>query len=346
MKLLFFIFLMMGASSQAYEVDNVTCGFRKMKDARIQINAETNKRIRQAINVYNFRAKAQGSKSPPPCGQGVLQFIRGSLANAWFGNLESWVDDAPIDKCLPSKRESIYKDVWVYESPVIWLAGLNSVINVNGTYVGADKFSHFMNEGYQYYELAKSSNMQIPVTDPKNLRILTAIGRNEEEDDYGWSATGVKSYADLVADYSGMEFWSTIIDGPKPMLTCINGEWVQAYPFRWEDHVNQGMDESINCNAYYSENMQNEVNGATAGILEKYDYHKSTKCPIDPAKCREVIAAIKPAELVDELVSPRCMGESDEFQDRSRQNGVCVDPNMRAKSVDIVFPIKKSGAQK
>lgn len=230
--------------------------------------------------------------------QTALDAMQGALAAAWFGSLETWAMAAPISKCSVPFAQSVYQDFTLLESRAMAMAGLNPVLQINGIKVGADKLSHFMTEGYEYYMNQRAG---------KNLEQILHQGIVEEEGGYGLAATGVKSYADMAANYQGYLFWRQVLDGPDPYLKCDNGRWIQSREFRWQDFVSPSMDESVNCSNYRTEGMQKKVDTATENLARTYDPGNAhVKCPMDPEACREALNSIRDPAAAATVLHPRC----------------------------------------
>lgn len=270
------------------------------------------------------RAELKFENTPEGCDpQKAFNALKGALASPHFGNMETWAMRADISKCDVKTNDSVYRDFTFFESPIMrGGAGLNSVIEINGVKIGADKLSHFMTEGFEYYMNQRRG---------KNLREIIQQGIDEEEGHYGLSATGIKSYADMTANYQGYTFWRQVLEGDNPYLKCENGRWKQVREFRWEDYVIAGMDESINCNTYKSETMQKKVDTRTTALVTQRDPANANRvCPLDPEGCRQTLAAIREPAAAAVVIHPSCRragenllgGQMTEAPQHSSQDGI------------------------
>lgn len=109
--------------------------------------------------------------------------------------------------------------------------------------IGVDKLGHFMAEGYGYYQRAiepGGSNWMLPSNG----------GISTENTYFGLHVSGVKSFADLSANFSGYQFWASILDGQNPYYGCNHGEFVKLRQFDWADYVTDAWDEGINCSQF------------------------------------------------------------------------------------------------
>ncbi|MCC6137651.1 MAG: hypothetical protein IT287_03400 [Bdellovibrionaceae bacterium] len=222
--------------------------------------------------------------------------LRGALASSWMGNLETWAQRQPFSKCLP--KENVYQNT--DSGFMLKAAGLNYTIKVNGVNIGADKLSHFMTEGADYYEAQMKG---------ANLKDILSIGENEELGHYGLSATGIKSYGDLVANYQGYTFWKNTTEGNDPYFKCVNNKWVQAKKFDWANFVNPMMDESNNCSKYASQAFEDGVAKNVAALQKKHSATPLT-CPIDVSACAKAHEYIPNTTALNAIIHPSCLNPS------------------------------------
>lgn len=225
----------------------------------------------------------------------LIQAMRSRLASSWLGNLETWAIEQPFDKCKPDS--TIYSGVSLLDAPILQTVGVNPVIRVGAHRIGVDKLSHFMTEGADYYEAQRRGT---------GLSGILQIGQDEENGSYGLRTTGIKSYGDLAANYSGYLFWSQLFEGQNPYLVCENNKWVQKRQFNWNDYVNPLFDESINCSQYVSEGMQNVVDRNTQALTTANDLG-SRVCPLDSGVCRNVHQYYENPQVLRSIVGPRCL---------------------------------------
>lgn len=284
--LIFSLFLFTRAT-QAFETLNYDCSVWRLPDVGQALNIETNKRIERSLQWQN----GCDEKS-------LLRALHSQLAQPWTNNLETWADHAPLPRCKVPASKSVYQDFTLIESPIGILAGLKSVINIGGVYVGTDKLSHFMTEGFQYF-----ANVRRGATVEQVLN----QGLREENGIYGMITTGIRSYADLSANYFGFRFWSELLGGETPLIACENGKWSQKRPFEWQQYINDSFDESVNCNEFKTSAMEAKVDQRTKELLRKANRGGPLTCPLKPESCVELTRKM-PAQLSEFLISKRCRG--------------------------------------
>lgn len=319
----------MSAHARAYETANFDCYSRKIGDSSAAVNAETNGRISDYLK----------EQQEPGCSEEqLLDDMSAVLASSWISNLETWASEADIPKCEIKLKNSVYREFTYKDSPILRTVGVEPVISINGVHLGIDKLGHFMTEGLLYYRksiegaplvdhrvrdpgvianlLSKIQNLNPWATPAKqappaprrqvNYRELVAIGTHEENTTYGLATTGIKSYGDMDADYQGYMFWSQLTHGPNPYLVCKNGRWSQRRQFKWEEYVNAGFDESINCNSYKTQTMDQSVDRLSSALRRAEGNHTNLVCPFSTQACTELVRTIRPPEVANAILSPRC----------------------------------------
>lgn len=161
--------------------------------------------------------------------------------------LEKFAEASPqIKKCKIDFYDSTYvQDAYLRNkeglSSKVRAKSFQSVIKICGSYVGLDKFSHFFDQGHEYYEIKKSHG----------LMSALKLGHSQEEGEYGWMSSFMKSYSDLSANFSGLVFWQELATPGRhqnSFLSCQKGRLVKAKKsFNWCDYINPSWDEAINC---------------------------------------------------------------------------------------------------
>jgi hypothetical protein len=124
---------------------------------------------------------------------------------------------------------------------------------IDGICVGTDKLGHFFQQGYQYYERARS-------TTGGTTAAAVSMGRSQEIGISGLAATGVYSNADLAANKDGLAFYDNLAANPA------------TYSFDISNYINNNWSEEHNSN-YYEPNLANIVwrnllNGAWEGQFD------------------------------------------------------------------------------
>lgn len=312
--------------AQAWEVDNITCRFRTLKDSLPIINKEVNARIARVLKGEGPKEQGPLFSLPPSstkrveessgCSRDVIRQLGSAIASDWMGNMETWAEESSeVDKCKSSPPPpTVYGKTSKWDLGVASLVGLGSSIRMGEYHIGVDKLSHFMTEGFEYFEkfqeLGGDLNLPANRIPLDQLRAVHAQGEREESGGYGLQATGIYSHADTMANFQGFFFWKQVLDGPNPYLKCENGKWVQKREFNWQDFLNHGFDEGINCNRYVAPRMQDAVNQSIREITAKHNYHQAEACPLDPGKCRELLQTYEPRGMLEYILHSTCNNPS------------------------------------
>ncbi|WP_413288848.1 hypothetical protein [Bdellovibrio sp. HCB337] len=162
-------------------------------------------------------------------------------------------------------------------------------------YVGIDKVDHMFSQGSLYWRLVeKDANLP----DAKIKKALE-LGMKQEQGPWGLKSFGVKSYADLAANYHGLFFWRDLLNGPTPMIVCRHGQYYLQRKFEIENYLSPAMDETINCNSYKSEEILQAIKRVTDA--------RRVSCPVSAAICTKLKAKYPP-EVAKMILHPICLG--------------------------------------
>lgn len=271
----------------AAEVDQFS-QFRELKDSRAVIEAEVNRRIKVAVRRANdFYPKPQQHKKEhhrkrPRCDANRLYGqLQSQLARPIIGQLESFAEEsAQVDKYRVTFQQSIYRDYASMEAPTLVLSErIAAVIRIGEVYMGSDKLGHFFTEGLSYFEvndrlqdgngdaIKVASDPQVDAEDSV-LQQGFLFGKWSESLYFGAQTTGVFSFADLTANFHGLRFWNRILARqPDPLLRqevdpyirCQGTRWQIVQAFNFEDYVDQGWNEAVNCSAFRTEELLQNV---------------------------------------------------------------------------------------
>jgi len=278
------------------EVDSFTTRSEALEDATPVLDDEMNRRLGEAIDNANRRHG---------CNDNALAFhigdqLRAGLFGAFMiSPLEYYANRSEeVDGRRSHRRDSIYREVGFFESAPITMYPLGELISVNGHFISGDKFSHFLNVGWSYYRRVYRSGQSVE----EALR----WGQETERGIWGLAVTGVYSNADLVANFDGMRFWTTILGGEdplegtlEPLIECVDGHWAMTRPFSWSNWVNAGWDEAMNCNEY-APRMTHSV---SLGMVHP-DGGTDYRCPMDPEVC--VSLSTEYGMYAEFLISSEC----------------------------------------
>ena len=290
MKIIFILFILISnfviQSSFAAEIDSFTPRKLKLDNSLAIINAIFNQRIKEGVKKANtIQDNIIGIKEVKSCDEDVLytelrKAIYQSFTASW--GLKGYDLDVQLRSLLAkqsyslSLKDSIYRDINYLDGFSLNLKELSDVVNINGYLVGLDKIGHFFAEGWAYFEL----------TEQDGVKIEEALqwGKQQEAGKFGYTTTGIFSFADLVANFNGWRFWNKILlknnDPLKgtlanffnhPYIACKNQiiasikhkkiikAWEYSGSFDLSDYVDGTWDEGNNCNSYENPTIEEKV---------------------------------------------------------------------------------------
>lgn len=107
-------------------------------------------------------------------------------------------------------EESVYHaGKWRYIPARFHLA---SVVEVCGVRMGADKLTHFFDDGFHYFNAIRSKRKNL---EPEDIRQLSMAF---EQSYMGTRLTGIVSRADIEANLAGLRFYSDLFGGLLPII--------------------------------------------------------------------------------------------------------------------------------
>ncbi len=279
----------------ASEGDSYTTRFESVADGIPGINREINERIKRGV-VNTNRISS--------CNVLVLEtFLGAELLRPFYGRIEQFANtSAQVAKTHTFFADSIYQNIprinYLLQQIGEELFGFGTMIHEGRLVIGTDKFGHFFDEGHWFY---RDLNV-----DSSNLEEVLHKSEATEDGVNGLTLGGVKSYADLMANYQGMHFWSEILQhkfqGEKPFLKCENQQWVHIRDFDFRDYIDAAWDEGINCNEYLTPEYERTVLSTISGLEIKQG--RKLQCPIYAEEC--TFLAHKYGPISPMLIGPKC----------------------------------------
>ena len=194
------------------------------------------------------------------------------------------------------KEESIFAD-WKLGDGVV-IAGrradenplaLSPLIRIGEVTIGVDKIEHLFERGWKCFE----NKYRLGMSDAQ----VISLSLFSEKVIFGGNrfATGVFSYADIVANFNGMRFWNAVVQNHDdilgaahnagPYVIWADGTWRvnPEKPIDLRHFVDWGMDEGINCSRYASRSGARKVREALEELNQRDPEHEYN-CPMEPEK--------------------------------------------------------------
>lgn len=160
-------------------------------------------------------------------------------------------------------------------------------------YIGIDKLDHFFSHGFLYWNIVG----QDPKLPPAKVKNALELGTTQEEGPWGLQFTGVKSYADMSANYKGLSFWRDLFDGASPLIECVDNKFILKNKFALENYFDASMDESINCSSYATPEMLQSIRTFTE--------QNKISCPVSSQACENFVKTYPP-EVAAKILHPLC----------------------------------------
>ncbi|MBN4063340.1 hypothetical protein JYT79_01020 [Cardiobacterium sp. AH-315-I02] len=324
MEKIFILFILISVfvsqAGFAAEIDSVTPRNIELDNSQSIINRIINQRIQEGVQKANAQQDDAGgfdfisaiddeefTEEYEACDEEILytelrKAIFQSLTASW--GLKGYDLDKQLRNLLAkqsyslSLNDSIYRDIDYIEGFSLNLKELSDVVNINDHLIGLDKLGHFFAEGWQYYELTRY--------DDYTFNQALEWGRQQEAGKFGYSTTGIFSFADLVANFNGWRFWNKVLlkeNDPlkgalanffdSPYVSCdiqiiasiksrkIVKAWEQNTEFDLSDFIDGTWDEGNNCNSYDDPFIEEKVTARIKNVSPDFT------CPFVPENCLE-----------------------------------------------------------
>ena len=213
-------------------------------------------------------------------------------------------------------NDSIYRDIDYIEGFSLNLKELSDVVNISGHLVGLDKIGHYFAEGWRYFELTHY--------DEHSIDQALEWGKKKEAGLFGYTSTGVFSYADLTANFNGWRFWNRVLlkhDDPlkgmianffnRPYVACeiqiidsiknrkIVKAWEYNTRFDLSDYIDGAWDEGNNCNSYADPIIEQKVTSRINNVDPDF------ACPFSAGYCSD--ARDKYGYYAKHVLHPYCL---------------------------------------
>lgn len=274
------------------EVDSFTTRVPEFRDGLIELNNIMNRHIQGAIASANDEGACNDER--------LREHLQKSLGGFFWTTFENEVTSSPlIDARITPVCDSIYRDFSFCESFVLQVVPLGAITRIGDFYIGTDKYGHFIEEGYNFFNILHR--------DKGTIEDAISFGEKGEREHFGLETTGVYSYGDLSADYDGLRFWESLVGNlgngyPAPYVICQNGKYKQHRRFNWKEYATAAWDEGINCNGYKTPEMEEKVNRRTMELEQKRGTRMT--CPIAPEQCKIMIEHY--GAVAKRLITPKC----------------------------------------
>jgi hypothetical protein len=212
--------LICGATAQALEVDPYLAWMQRIEDSTPAINAYLNESARNAVELANENPRKFDSCSAVT----IAIFRRMHKAVLLSRPLVRHINRNPdIDKYGRPHFAEVSGSMYRYV-PQLYFSSLADSINVDGIYMSSDKLGHVFGFGRRYYKKYLDAIDDGLGTEAALLKAIE-YGVRHEKGIVGKVIDGIYSYADLEANYQGMQLARSFCEGNEPNLAGSPGAW-------------------------------------------------------------------------------------------------------------------------
>lgn len=242
-KLFVFLTLIFATSAYALETDQFIAANKVLKDSSAVMNQYFYDNIDKSLEEVNRSGKNYECKAV------ALKVMINVTGKFSISKASTYASKTPLIERFPedsvSERgyinQSFYEHAWL----PLQVVDLARTINVNGIYVGTDKFGHFTHQGMSYYKHYLSL-IEKGIADQEAIKQSIVKGFGTEYGILGYFIDGVLSYGDLEGNYEGFMFALDMCRGENPILVKEKDQWIHnpVHRFDVKNYFTPQMDES------------------------------------------------------------------------------------------------------
>ncbi len=248
------ILLTLSLNAFSLETDNYLTWNLELEDSSEKINHYLEKEINKALSEINSKSK------PLTCFEVTSKIAMRFKARFVHDNpIETWLlKNLDPNEFYPATRDYIEESI--YRVPYrFYLSsfGLAPNIQVKNIYFGMDKLTHFTSTGRHYFTIFQGKMKRSPSLEEAEKAAID-YGLLDEMTLHGFWASGVFSYADLEANYRGLQFYKNFCFNKNKNYLRKNEEhkWILIKSPRIEDYVSPLWDETFNPSYFLPNNWK------------------------------------------------------------------------------------------
>ena len=237
--------------SEASESDPWTYSYIPLSDSATLVSNRLQDLMQSVINKVNMEYFENGQQPEDTVLEfGFFAIFRSShIRDVTWGVFERCIGANNCPGWPPFERIQMYPEESVYHAAKWRFTParfhLASIIKVCGVRMGADKLTHFFDDGFHYFNALRSKRKNL---DPEDIRQLSMAF---ERSYMGRRLTGIISRADIEANLAGVTFYGDMFGGPSPMIgRDIDGRIIMLRSPDICEYVTDYYDERILPNEY------------------------------------------------------------------------------------------------
>ncbi len=244
------LYVVAPARAHAAETDNYWAWRDPPRDSTYALERHLQREMKRALDSVNAWPGNQNKRCEQVVDDLLLPF---SYTGVWFfvGTMERWGLRYTPRTNRQYLEEYLQAGVYRYADRPLpgALLPLDPSARIAGVHIGLDKIGHFLLNGRRYYDRYQQARAR-GLDEEAALVHAIELGLDQENGILGLGVSGIFSYADLEANYQGLELYRWMCEGPEPALRYRDDKWSLQEPLDIERFVNPCWDESYSPNAF------------------------------------------------------------------------------------------------
>lgn len=230
--------LVCGAAAQALEVDPYIAWMYQIDDSTREINEFINQTARETVAEANEKPRKYDS-----CEAVTIRIFRRNHTSIVTSKrlLKHTSANPEIDTFGRPHFAEVHGSMYRYV-PQLYFSSLADTINIDGIYMSDDKLAHMFGFGRRYYTKYLKGRKNGLDTEAAMLKAIR-YGVRHEKGIVGKMIDGIYSYADLEANFQGMQMARSFCEGENPNLVGSPGNWRWDHDTDISDFVLPTLDE-------------------------------------------------------------------------------------------------------
>lgn len=222
------------------EVDPYMAWMHQIDDAGPVINEFVNQTARETLERANRKPRKYDS-----CAAVAKHIFRRNHRAILVSRplLRHLRNNPQVDKFSRSHFKGISDSMYRYV-PQLYVSSLADTINIDGIYMSTDKIGHIFGFGRRYYiKYLRALDAGSDIDSALRKAIRFGVGR--EKGLVGKTLDGIFSYADLEANFQGLQMIRSFCEGEDPNIVGTPGAWEWHHDTDIADYVLPTFDEGF-----------------------------------------------------------------------------------------------------
>jgi hypothetical protein len=216
--MLLVVFCATASKSKASESDPWTYAYIPLADSAPLVSEQLAVALESVLDAVNASAAGERLEVDDRAVEFVFfaEFRRRNIRDVTWGLFERCIGTNSCAGWPRFERIQMYPEESVYHAAgwrfIPSRFHLAAIVEICGVRMGADKLTHFLDDGFHYFNALRSRRKNL---DPEDIRRLSMAF---ERSYMGTRMTGILSRADIEANLAGVRFYGDIFGGKSPMI--------------------------------------------------------------------------------------------------------------------------------